>query len=895
MRASSNNWQQSFRLRLSLLAGAVIALLLLGLWWGDVFMNLRLRLMDIYFAPASTSDTIVIIAIDDDSLNRYGSTPSEWSRSVYVDLVSNLAAANPRVLAFDLLFSEIEAEDAVFAEALDTLGENEARTRIVLADAGINNLVFGASAGGEFKTLAFLDDLSLSPLLADQADYRGYTNAIPDIDSVVRRQPSLLAVNGNLEYSFGIAVYLAYLRIPSPAAQQVIQAENDNLLLTSERAVPVDENGLWQPYFFDAPSSPGKSAFPVISLTEIVDGNFDPGIFQDKIVLLGLMNTAGLLDQYLVPSSTSGNLMAGVEIQAHAVESILQNKFFKPLPRIWEACLIAGLAILSSVLLAIPRWYFKVLLLFGFLLLWFIFCSIVFSTSLFAIDLFDTMLALSLPFIISLGIDISLERWRRRQQEFLLESLQHIAEQRLHIEQAANYILADIQAIVPDTSSSLYLFDETQGYLLYERLKSAKGTGFSPEAYRHLQAPQTQHEQTIFPFVWQNQTLALLLISHPNKQRLSNNAEQLIQEFLSQLAPHMDNLLLHNAVERQKQLLNSIFAESPASIAIIDADGKIVQHNEDLSLLLASPETDLYGSSLPALLGKKSSDEGLLAKFQDGLSSNQDFSINEVKLDSSVLRIDVAPLRAYALWTVIIGDITSLVELNQLKTQMIRIVAHDLKNPLARIMGFSELLEMRLPDLDERNQNYLTFIQKASKDMLNIIEDTLNLERLRSGRVNLALVDFTPMVRDVCASHQPDTIQKQQSFDLEISDEAIYIKADFGQLSQAVTNLVGNAIKYTPDKGRVTVRAFRVGAYLRFEVEDTGYGIPKDAQEKLFTEFYRAKSDATAHIPGTGLGLSLVKSVIEAHDGSIGFKSEESIGSTFYFTLPVVEINTNDE
>lgn len=104
---------QSSRLRYNLMAASLISLLLLILWWGGIFMNIRLRLNDMYFAPAPTSDSIVIIALDQTSLDQYGSTPSKWSRSVYVDLLAQLEQTNARVLAFDLLFSEIHRKSVV--------------------------------------------------------------------------------------------------------------------------------------------------------------------------------------------------------------------------------------------------------------------------------------------------------------------------------------------------------------------------------------------------------------------------------------------------------------------------------------------------------------------------------------------------------------------------------------------------------------------------------------------------------------------------------------------------------------------------------------------------------------------------------------------------------------
>ena len=345
---------------------------------------------------------------------------------------------------------------------------------------------------------------------------------------------------------------------------------------------------------------------------------------------------------------------------------------------------------------------------------------------------------------------------------------------------------------------------------------------------------------------------------------------------------------LYDEVQRQKTLLDSVFAESPTGIAVIDPAGRIIQSNQELAAFLDTPLDTIRDQLLPDLIAAGNGDAALITTLRNGLRGSIPFHIDEVTLDPNTVRIDLAPLHAYDLWIVMIGDMTAVVELSKLKTQMLRLASHDLKNPLSRVMGFAELLEM-VGTLDEEQQRFLNHIKHGADEMLNIINDILNLERLRSGKLALEEIDLTRLTSEVCASHQPDTIQKKQQFEVNLPDQPIHANADTGQLSEAISNLVGNAIKYTPDGGRVTVRLSEEDNLIRFEVEDTGYGISREAQDKLFTEFYRAKSKATEHIGGTGLGLSLVKSVVEAHGGAVGFTSTEGVGSTFYFTLPGID------
>lgn len=885
-----NKLWQSPRLRYALIAGILIAVLLLLLWRGGFFMVARLGLNDLYYAPQSTTGSIVIIALDDESLNRYGSTPAEWPRTVYTTLAEQLAATNARVVAFDLLFSETETEDEALAAALAALRQNSARTRIVLADAGINGLTATGSDG--FLALPFADELPLSVAIEAVADYRGFTNTLPDVDAVVRRQPSLIRVNENRYFAFSIATYLAYLRIPSAAAEQVITQDENTLWVTSERRIPVDAYGMWQQNYFGPPTSEAAMTFPIVSLADVVDGKVEASFFDDKIVLVGLINNTGMLDQYRAPSTTNGGLMAGIEIQANAIESLLQSTFLAPVGAGWQAGIIVFLAIAASLIYALPRWYFKIGLAAVLLLGWFILASLMFSISYQFISLFDTLLALALPLAASIGIDITLETFQRQQKEFLLDSLQRLAEQRLQLEQAANYILDDVERIAPGIAATLFIKDGQQAdacqrYKHGEKVASGPAVKEDPLLKRYRSATATLRDQgvTVFPLLWQGKQQGILVLEHPQQTHLNRSTEQILSELVEQLAPNIDNMLLYEEVQRQKTLLDSVFAESPTGIAVVDHEGRIMQSNQEMAALFDLPQDAINNKLLPDLFKAKIKDSALVTKLREGIEGTEPFHIDEVALGGKAVRIDSAPLQEYKLWIVIIGDITVLVNLSKLKTQMLRIASHDLKNPLARISGFAELLQMQA-QLEEQQKRYLSFIVSASEEMLHIIDDILNLERLRSGKVVHQDINFTQLVREVCASHQPDLIHKQQQFEVNLPDKLVHVHGDTTQISQAVSNLVGNAIKYTPDGGHIIMRLLEQDSELRFEVEDSGYGIPKEAQARIFTEFYRAKTESTAHIRGTGLGLSLVKSVIEAHGGEIGFTSTEGEGSTFYFTLP---------
>jgi signal transduction histidine kinase/CHASE2 domain-containing sensor protein len=865
------------RYRITLPVAILLAVLVVLIWYGGLFMETRLRLNDLYFVPTDTTGSIVIIAIDDASLSRYGRTPAEWSRDTYVTMLNRLAEAQPRVLALDLIFSDQQDADDSIASALTHLRANEARTRLVLATAGITARTIDQDHAS--FSLPFSETLPLSPVIAEQANYRGYANTIPHIDGVIRQAPSFITVEGTSGLSFSLATYLAYLRIPAEAASQVLQIADSTLILPNQARIPVDRFGLWQQYYFAPPATRNDSAFEVVSFVDVVDGRTAPDLFKDKIVLVGLMFVTGMLDEYRVPSSMQGNLMAGIEIQANAVESLLQGKAIRTLPLMAQAILLGVLAFASALTFISVRWYLKAAAAFAIVLIGAVSASVLFSTTQYIIPVFDALIAVLLPFAVAIGIEISREIQQRQQKEFLLESLQRIANQRLELKQAAVYILEDLQRAVPGADAALAVFDphQTDGHQWFSSSPS-------------LKLGEASNSSVTYPLKWQGKQNGMFILSHASPIRLTPDAQHLLGDFAEQLAPNIDNMLLYEEIQRQRSLLDSVFDETSAGLAVVDRGGRIMRVNRNLVQILGIPTDVMENPLLVDLLQAHQPDARVIARITQTLASGEPLDLDEMSLADYSVRISFVPLPTFNLWTVIAVDVTDLVELNKLKSQMLRIASHDLKNPLARILGCANLILSR-DQLTEQDQRYMGFITKSSNTMLGIINDILDIERLRSGKVRLEQTNISQMVIEICDGYQPDTIQKQQTLILELPSEDILLQADPGQISLSIGNLIGNAVKYTPDEGCITVRLRQQNGEIRFEVQDTGVGIPKDAYDMLFTEFYRVRNEQTIGISGTGLGLSLVKSVIEAHGGKVGFSSVEGAGSTFYFTLAATVVD----
>ncbi len=233
-------------------------------------------------------------------------------------------------------------------------------------------------------------------------------------------------------------------------------------------------------------------------------------------------------------------------------------------------------------------------------------------------------------------------------------------------------------------------------------------------------------------------------------------------------------------------------------------------------------------------------------------------------------------------------------ELEQLKTQMIRIAAHDLRNPLGVISGYIQMLQDELsPHMNDRSHEQIQAIRDSILRIDKITRDILTLERIAAGSAMLSeRVDLTQLVKDAFAQIKMQATQKLQDFRLEKPDQPLFVKADRFLLPETCINLLTNAVKYTPEGGSIQVQLAVEGKLAVFTVVDTGFGIPLDQQQDLFQAFYRVRTKETKGISGTGLGLHLVKTIIERHNGKMRFQSEYGKGSTFGFELPIVESGT---
>ena len=233
----------------------------------------------------------------------------------------------------------------------------------------------------------------------------------------------------------------------------------------------------------------------------------------------------------------------------------------------------------------------------------------------------------------------------------------------------------------------------------------------------------------------------------------------------------------------------------------------------------------------------------------------------------------------------------ALEEVNKIskrKSDFISSVSHEIRTPLTSIMGYAAiLLANKLGSLPEEIKSRLEKINRHSDELVHMVNDLLDISRIESGKVeikkeNLSLPAITEKIGDLF-SEQFKT--KNIEFTSNIAEDCQQIMADRGQIERVFINLVGNALKFTPQNGKISISAGRTNKMVQIDVKDTGFGIPEDAQENIFEEFFRVDNTINQEVKGTGLGLTLVKHIVQAHQGRIWVKSKPGEGSTFSFTL----------
>ncbi|RLF57704.1 MAG: histidine kinase, partial [Thermoplasmata archaeon] len=235
----------------------------------------------------------------------------------------------------------------------------------------------------------------------------------------------------------------------------------------------------------------------------------------------------------------------------------------------------------------------------------------------------------------------------------------------------------------------------------------------------------------------------------------------------------------------------------------------------------------------------------------------------------------------------IMHDVTYEREVDRLKTEFVSIAAHELRTPLISIQGFSEILLTREDITGEEKSKFLSYINRQSVNLTKTINAMLDISRIESGMgltLDKAPCDINKIIRETVGYFQISSLIHQ--FEIVLPEGSVELIIDAEKMRHVLENILGNAVKYSPKGGLIRVTGELAEDLFQVSIEDQGIGMPPDQTEKMFDRFYRVDNTDTA-IPGIGLGMSIVKNLVEAHGGKIWVESELGTGTTVKFSIPI--------
>ena len=354
-------------------------------------------------------------------------------------------------------------------------------------------------------------------------------------------------------------------------------------------------------------------------------------------------------------------------------------------------------------------------------------------------------------------------------------------------------------------------------------------------------------------------------------------------------------------IATEKSKVKTIINCMGDGVLVCDRDGCIVLSNPAASRMLKISESSLIGSFLPQCNLHpelaKTIQESLTTRDGSYTSVSQELGIGES--GDSFLRAHTAPVKNDLGETMgsvtVLQDISHLKELDKMKSEFIAMVTHELRAPIAAVeQQLTVILNKMAGEVTEKQEQLLSRAKQRTKGLLDLIKDLLDLSKIEAGKMvqykePLYLQEVIQRVVELMRA-----LAENKKIDLRFSppSQLSMIHADRNSMEGIFSNLISNAIKYTPEGGSVFVEVGEEGGFVKASVSDTGIGIKREDLSRIFDKFYRVKSSETRQIVGTGLGLSIVKSIVDAHLGSISVESEEGGGTTFIVFLPK-ESNTS--
>jgi len=399
----------------------------------------------------------------------------------------------------------------------------------------------------------------------------------------------------------------------------------------------------------------------------------------------------------------------------------------------------------------------------------------------------------------------------------------------------------------------------------------------------HLNPNDPTRSAVIVPLFGRDHLLGLLVLAHEKTQYFQLEHLLLLQAIASQAAIAIENALLYEDVAQQQKRLSAVLQSAAEAIFVFDTEGRLSLLNPTAEKLF----TD-FKASLDRPLEAGYGYDALINMLEDARISGVSESGEIIWPDQRTFMTLITPIESGGL-VAILHDVSHFKDIDRVKNEFIAAASHDLKNPITSITGYSELLSQAGP-LNELQTDFTHRIQNAASTMSELVQGMMQLAQ---ADLNAAQkhepVEMGALLAGIADEFAPQAILKEQTLQFKPLPALTLVNGNLLQLKQLFRNLVGNAIKYTPQGGTVTLSSNVEMETIRVAVQDTGFGIPTEDLPFVFDRFYRVRNGKHNEVEGNGLGLAIVKSIAEQHGGQVSVESESGKGSSFTFSLPLVQ------
>ena len=340
----------------------------------------------------------------------------------------------------------------------------------------------------------------------------------------------------------------------------------------------------------------------------------------------------------------------------------------------------------------------------------------------------------------------------------------------------------------------------------------------------------------------------------------------------------IENARLYQTSENERFKFEAVLSNMGDALMILDEQGYIQLVNEKMCAALDINAKEVGNKTIPEVVSQN--------EFLSFIKKNNDSvaQYREINLDDArVFNVQYTPISGVGA-VITMQDISHIKELNRLKDNFVHTVSHDLRSPLTAVLGYAELLE-RVGPINKQQKEFIRRIHSSVQDITTLINDLLDLGKIEAGfDLSNEPVQLDIILRYTLSNIEVLSMNKKQILNIDIAPDIPATHGNPVRLRQLFDNLIGNAIKYTPEGKKVCVELQRRDNQIIFKVADQGQGISPEDQPHIFEKFYRASN--TTFSSGTGLGLAIVKTIVENHNGRIWVESKLNEGSTFFVVLP---------